>query len=74
MEASFVFPSPCAELGCTLKWWPDLNNLGMWYQHGDNPEHRKFLSERELIAYPDGGGPLPKWLVDIHEHERRTDE
>jgi hypothetical protein len=56
--------SPCAETGCrrTLYSWGDSMRLVTWYQHGENPEHRRFLGVGES-GYA--------WLLEVHNHVHR---
>ena len=44
--------------------WNDLDKLGWWFQHGENPEHRRFFP-----LFPDQVLVLYEWLNEIHARE-----
>ena len=62
------FRPACDNAGCmeTLYSWHDAIELVIWYQHGENREHRMQITDLELVRER-GKTLLDDWLRRIHE-------
>lgn len=74
---------PCA-CGQTVQAFRDDSAAGVWVQHGENPEHRRFFRDDDIDASPgkvllcwvgdrDGWhmqyGLAKPWIDDVHRYE-----
>lgn len=61
---------PCYSRECDgFTWWADSRECGVWVQHGDNPEHRRFFSSPPQA---EATSPVVEWLMALHN--RTTDQ
>ena len=50
--------------------WRDHMGLGIWFQHGDNREHRRLVSSWVRESRRDEGvAEITAWLREAHERE-----
>ena len=66
-DAESPLPECCVKARCTLSSWSNAAELGIWYQHGENREHRLFVTDRDTVRR--GAAVLFDWLRRIHEYE-----
>lgn len=62
----FALPAACHRARCTVSAWWDPAQLGVWYQHGENREHRKFVTNLSFLR---GEESAKDWLAEVHEYE-----
>ena len=63
-----VTPFACRRSNCTatLYRWANLNQHGIWVQHGENKEARRLFTHFEI-----SNGrlePVEEWLGDLHKY------
>ncbi len=64
VKRAFV-PYGCAVRDCSERVYTwDETEDGLWKQHGENPEHRRFVRRGES-GYA--------WLLEVHRHEEPHD-
>jgi hypothetical protein len=65
----------CGYCGADMAHWDDEASLSTWFQHGENPEHRRLFPEpwahtadlplRWTLHYSVG-----EWISEIHPNEK----
>lgn len=64
-----------AHCQCTVYRWQEPGFMGTWVQHGENPEARIFITDRDAYASRDNPtSVLERWLDIIHTYLEQPDD